>query len=269
MTPRATTPSRPDRRRRDREDDRLLEAGLPPGGDGRPVLALARRLRRILGGKGRRRASDAAAEIHGGFDRSLARVPPLQHACRKGCPWCCSSYVAVTSPEVFLIARHLRATGADDLAARIAEIAAANAGRPRQDRVDRPDPCPLLSADGACSVYTVRPTACRALLSKDLPSCLRTFVDRTGDTVPAYGAAFALRARHQAALRAALAVAGLSPHAWELTAALHRALTIPDAEERWLAGEDVFAGLPTERITLSDFATAVHDLAAALRREVV
>jgi hypothetical protein len=41
--------------------------------------------------------------------------------------------------------------------------------------------------------------------------------------------------------RAGLAEAGLKGELLELVAALHIALALPDAEERWLAGAPVFA----------------------------
>jgi hypothetical protein len=46
------------------------------------------------------------------------------------------------------------------------------------------------------------------------------------------------------ALIAALRAADLPTEAHELSGALDVALTVPDAERRWLAGEDVFRNLP-------------------------
>lgn len=264
--PAAQSHSRQERRRRDREDERLLRGGIPPRGDGQPVLAMARRLRRILEGTAATRAADAAAEIHGGFDLSLDRNPAGGIACRKGCSTCCASYVAVTGPEVFLIARWLGA-GGPEVAGRLDAFTAADGGRTREERMERPQRCPLLTADGACSIYPVRPTACRSLLSFDVSACERIFGLRTGESVPAYGASILLRVRYQAALRAALAINRLPAVSWELTAALARALVTPDAETRWLAGEDVFAGIAPERTRMPEFDASVRDLVAALANE--
>ena len=51
------------------------------------------------------------------------------------------------------------------------------------------------------------------------------------------------------ALWSGLAAKGLSCIGYELNQALRIALEHPDAEPRWLAGEDVFAGIDADEVT--------------------
>ena len=66
-------------------------------------------------------------------------------------------------------------------------------------------------------------------------------------------------------LLGALAAAGLPTDAFELAAALDVALADPLAEQRWLAGEDVFARLPRDLIRPKDVTMVANVIAQALR----
>ena len=94
----------------------------------------------------------------------------LPVACRTGCAWCCHQDVDVSNPEAILIAR-MRAA-AHGVGGR---PSGAPAHRPASIRVVGRAraglPCPLLSEEETCSVYAVRPFACRTLLSSDDLRC--------------------------------------------------------------------------------------------------
>ncbi|WP_448202847.1 YkgJ family cysteine cluster protein [Azospirillum sp. sgz302134] len=261
--------TRQQRRLQEREDDKLLRNGIPAGTeDPAPILAEARRLLRLLRrDKVDHPASDAAAEIHGGYDLALRHARPERTACKRGCAHCCISYVAATAPEVFLIARSLTGKRRDAIAARVAEADAATHGRSLEERFASPTMCPLLET-GACGVYAVRPTACRSLASFDADLCARSFGANSGETLSMPGQGMALRSSYQAALRAALAVAGLPADAYELNAALNRVLTMPDAEARWRAGEPIFAGIAPENAPKPHFDELVRYLEGELRAEL-
>ncbi|WP_448187459.1 hypothetical protein [Azospirillum sp. sgz301742] len=256
-------PTRQDRRRQEREDDKLLRHGIPPGDDAEPLLAEARRLLRLLRGGD---VADAAAEIHGGFDTALRRTPREPVACRKGCSHCCISYVAATAPELFLIARSLKGSRRTAVATRVAEADAATRGRSIAERFAAPRLCPLLE-DGACGIYPVRPTARRSLASFDAEVCARSFGTNSGEGLPAPAAGMHVRSAYQASLRAALTLAGLPAVAYELNAGLNRVLQTPDAEALWLNGEDVFAGIAPEAVAKPRFDETVRLLVAELRAE--
>lgn len=260
--------TRQQRRLQEREDDKLLRNGIPAGTeDPAPILAEARRLLRILRRGEATRAGDAAAEIHGGYDTAFRHARPERTACKRGCTHCCVSYVAVTIPEVFLIARSLKGKRREEVAARVATADAVTHGRTLAERFASPTLCPLLE-NGGCGVYAVRPTACRSLASFDAELCARSFGANSGESLSMPGQGMALRSSYQAALRAALAAAGLPSEAYELNAALNRVLTTPDAEARWLAGEAVFDGIAPENAPKPHFDELVRYLTAELRAEL-
>jgi Fe-S-cluster containining protein len=101
-------------------------------------------------------------------------------------------------------------------------------------------PCALLMND-RCSVYPVRPLACRKCHSTDAGVCERSFKETANSlSIPMFYSVFE-RLRHvQDGLLAGLSEAGLSADLSELTTALRIALETPDAAERWLRGEKVF-----------------------------
>src|SRR5579863_1348768 len=112
-------------------------------------------------------AKDFAAQK--GRDADLAeRLSAVE--CRKGCTFCCHMNVGVTALEAARIAATLR-RGTND--ARYGAVLAADdrfERRGAQERLKLKTLCPLLVA-GACSVYELRPLACRALLSLSARLC--------------------------------------------------------------------------------------------------
>lgn len=100
---------------------------------------------------------------------------PAGTACQKGCSHCCSLPVVTSLPEVLLTKRYAE-TYFDErerraleikMAAASAEYSAAKPAQARQLRVT----CPFL-VKGACSVYDVRPLACRGWHSFDVSACI-------------------------------------------------------------------------------------------------
>jgi hypothetical protein len=130
-------------------------------------------------------------------------------------------------------------------------------------------PCILL--DGSvCSVYDVRPGSCRGVTSISAQTCERGFKgENVQVTTPhPWGT---LKTIHLQALWAALMATELPTHGYELNHAIIVALTTPDAESRWLKGEDVFAGVAKLRdgSTLDAQSKRVMDMliAGALGKE--
>jgi hypothetical protein len=128
-----------------------------------------------------------AATAAQGADVELAELarsaPPPPFACRAGCAWCCHVLVVVSVAEVARIVRHLQAT-LDEASytalhercvALAAERHAMSAARWNRAR----HACPLLIQD-QCSVYPVRPFACRGMNSLDASACQREYEARAG-----------------------------------------------------------------------------------------
>ena len=209
------------------------------------------------------RASRAAGLMHALSEASTKRTPgEAKLACRKGCGMCCHNWVGATVPEILQLARVLRA----DASRRPAEIAgitarsAAMLGLTPAERFGAKHPCPLLVAD-TCSRYRERPTVCRQTTSLDLAACVEEFEGRgLGDDMPVSAVYIAHARNARVPLLAALALAKLPAHVYELSAGLTRALETDNAEARWLGGEDVFAGIargPAEAPTVQQAVSAI------------
>jgi Fe-S-cluster containining protein len=100
------------------------------------------------------------------------------YACRAGCSACCHQVVLCTAPEAMLIGHHLHATRSEGaLAAMVASLEAqstAAAGLTFLGYSQARIPCAFLDENGACSIYEVRPMACRALKSFSALACERS-----------------------------------------------------------------------------------------------
>jgi hypothetical protein len=250
----ADRPTRQQRRAADRERGRRFAAlardGMPPSADLAAAIVLTRRLVDILLTRDDdRRASRAADTAERVYDASVRRHPPGRAiACGKGCSYCCRNYVAASIPEVLWLARGIRQRWPDAAAAIRGRIAEA-ARRPRDlaaaRRTSSTVACPVLDEAGACSAYDVRPLACRAYVSISVDACIRAMTDPAID-IPTTKTHVFFRARCTTALWAALKAAGLPYGSYDLNRALAVALAGEDAEARWLAGEDVFAGVQVD-----------------------
>jgi hypothetical protein len=167
-------------------------------------------------------------------------------ACAAGCNHCCRSPVGVVAAEAVLIAHFVARTfSAPDrlaLEQRMSERKAAlQDGDPRRNYL-----CPLNVA-GKCSVYELRPFNCRMFHSFDEDACERRFSgDETQGSVPIDR----LRRQYDNLIVASADVAfrslKLDTRMLDLMAALELALAAGDDRcERFAAGEDLFAALPT------------------------
>ena len=210
------------------------------------------------------RATRAAAFIEELADAGLHKHVTQPVACAKGCSHCCTTYVISSLPEIFRLARALR--GKAGVTARIREAANRSKSMPQLQReIDRVI-CPILE-DHACSEYPHRPVICRAVLSTSLPSCIRFFEHGGTEKFMFPDNLGAWRSYLVIMLRAALVLAGLPYQNYELTHALDVVLARGDAEERWLAGEPVFAEVAMDRLDLeaSPLSKIVEGLAGAVR----
>jgi len=211
------------------------------------LSAVTRALLDILQSPSPTRATDMALAAHAALDRSIAfNPPPAAPACAKGCDFCCRIYVSAAAPEIFALARAIRALPPDrfmPLRARIRAAAAAVTEHWSGNYAVTQE-CPLLE-DRACSLYAVRPDPCRGLSSYSAAACrISMEAEESGEPVPKVQEHAVLRALHTHTVWAALKAAGLPYITYSLNHALDRALDLDDdAEERWLAGEDVFAGV--------------------------
>jgi len=201
------------------------------------LVLFVRRLVKILERrKNHHRSCDAAREAQRILDLSLHNNLPKQPLqCQKGCNYCCHNFVSASAPQIFAIARFVRDT--EEVDRKLEEIKSIDdqtRGVERSQRYLSRQSCALLK-DGVCSVYEHRPTACRGMASHDVETCEKR-LDGI-HTPPAYEV---IRGLVDFAFMAALRVCQLPLQSYELNHGIRVALEQPDAEQRWLDGEDVF-----------------------------
>ncbi len=122
---------------------------------------------------------DLARSINELTDRSIGQVHEAcqdghRVACRSGCTYCCMVPVAASAPEVLAIATFVRERFDEARRAaldrRVEANIAATEGMDMSQRDRVRSDCPLLEA-GTCTVYEVRPIACRGYSSYSVEDC--------------------------------------------------------------------------------------------------
>ena len=168
-------------------------------------------------------------------------------ACAAGCAFCCHHPVDMTIPEALAIAAYLRAERSpSELAAthhRIATQADQLQGLSYETHAQAKMPCALL-VDGVCSVYPVRPFGCRAWNSTSVARCedIHTHGDPVTMIPPLDMTVYEAVWEVARGVAQGVKQSRLDGASYELHSVLRRALDTPDATERWLRGETVFAG---------------------------
>lgn len=236
-------------------------AAPPKSRFGDLVLAVKNRtLDALRAGRNPAAVAQAVAESGAMSDRRWNEMRPSIEArkqpgfaCSAGCAWCCHQQVALEPLEAIAIARHIEATFTPEektaLKQRVDALADRTRGMGNLAWARLKTPCAFL-VDGRCSIYAVRPLRCRAVYSRDAAHC-KWAMEKPDEY---YGA----RERRSGpgpypiepvqivdAALAGFAVAerdfGLPWKTLTLMAAIRILLEQPDAAERYLAGEPVFA----------------------------
>jgi hypothetical protein len=206
-----------------------------------------------------RRAMSSMERLVAGL---LSQAPAGAVACKAGCDHCCHVVVALTAPEALTIFDHLVRTLSDaarrELRTRLAELHERTRGLTSSERFSPEFPCAFLEG-GRCSIYEVRPFACRGMNSLDAAECetrLRDPVARKEFTSHGGGHLFLEPVRAFHAISAGLQL-GLSElyrldmRPLELSAAMLALLEHEGAvAEAWLAGGrpfDTALAVPTPR----------------------
>jgi hypothetical protein len=180
--------------------------------------------------------------------------------CRAGCAWCCTVQVTATAPEIFALARHIRAEQ-PALIVPILRESIVTVGLDPAAHAALRRWCPLLDADRNCSVYDHRPTACRAVMAPDAAYCRDSFEGKHSD-FRYFIQPMTMNGWLASAVMAALHGRGLAADKYELNHALAIALGDRDAESLWRAGQDPLA---PARATSNDERQALDMLAPTLR----
>ena len=237
--------NRAERRRQAKADDQLLVRGidLDRPQDPEPTAAMARQLSDLFEtAKRHGNIEPPVRYLHSKVDATLSDLRDVPVACKKGCDHCCYVWVSATAPEVLFIAKTIVSKSDPALRDRIRAAHMATARFSFDERDQHPYPCPLL-VNHMCSIYETRPKACRLAASGNADICARAIHNLSNEDIPTPFMHMIARSSYAIALAAALKHSHLPYQAYEFAAALDRALGVNDAEQAWLAGEDIFSGV--------------------------
>ncbi len=234
--------------RQEKDDERFLQMGVDPVAavtDPTAVIAMARRLHdKFEQAKAAQNLDEAVRYLYQKIDATIHGLRDIPVACGKGCSHCCVISVTVSAPEALYVGKLVAAMGAEA----IARVRAAHEVTGKFELAERerhPHDCPMLR-NNSCTIYEDRPKACRQAASTDADICARVHRSLASELIPAPAPYDGSRAAYAMALFAALAQSAFDDGSYDFNAALVRVLDTPDAEKRWLAGEDIFAGVPRE-----------------------
>ena len=248
-------PRKPGRPRPPGRKAKRVRPSARPGFGEEPVVIRARiaaageSLKILSGPPAALSTVELARSINELTDRSIRQVHAACHdghrvACRSGCTYCCMFPVAASAPEVLAIATFVRERFDEErraaLDARVEANISATEGMDmsQRDRV-RLD-CPFLEA-GKCTVYEVRPVACRGYSSYSVEDCREDYEHPgTGVEVHTNG----LRELVFGAIREGLAIACKSASVEHRLLELVRAYKIasgdPTLAETWRSRPEAF-----------------------------
>lgn len=109
---------------------------------------------------------------------ALAERQNIKVACHKGCQWCCHQAVYANSYELHYLSERVKSVISKEKINRWIEASEAKHGvtsKMNEEQITaHKSPCPLLE-NGACSVYAIRPMACRIYLSTRLETCVEFY----------------------------------------------------------------------------------------------
>ena len=232
--------------RQSKQDEKDLVRGIKPESTNpEPTAAMARLLHTMFERAKQDRNIDPPVKfLQSKVDATVQGFGRLPIACKKGCSHCCYIWVSASAPEVLFISKIVQLRG--KLA--IDRVRAAYQHTKDYDfdtRDQHPHPCPLLEQD-TCSIYDSRPKACRLAASYDAAICARAYHNLSNEHIPTPALHLLSRTVYSVAMAAALRKANLPYHAYELNAALIRAIDTDNAERTWLSGHDIFSDVMRE-----------------------
>lgn len=168
---------------------------------------------------------------------SVIQADGVSLACRAGCNFCCYLKVDVRAIEVFRIVDYLVQKKPHELPGlkeRSAKHFAIIQPLSFMEHIGSNHLCPL-NVDGNCTVYDVRPLACRNFHAQRVETCEYSFEHPT-DLESASSQHPKLKAMGNAALygiNVAYEESGYDANTYDLGAALHNTFINPKAFKRW------------------------------------
>ena len=167
-------------------------------------------------------------------------------ACRENCSYCCYSDLYATPLEVFTVAEHIAAwppAKREQIEQALRDYLNQVKGRDSLAPMPKDNACVFLD-HGRCSIYAIRPFACRQHHSVDVGPCQRAFDDPTSSEKSVQDpvrvvAATAIQEVHRAYQKHV----GRDTERYEFHAALLEALTNKASFKRWKSGKTAFPSI--------------------------
>ena len=176
------------------------------------------------------KGDDVKDELLAGL--SPAEIDESQIDCKKGCSYCCGLNVKVAIPELYIILEHLLATRTQKEIKTITRDlrqfkVLKDHCQSREERIMVK--CSFLK-NGNCSIYEVRPFACRAWNSKDVDVCI-DYLTKSDPDIPTSIYHYAPYDTIRKGITKALFVVGLEDTTEELNTGVLRLLEGEFGEE--------------------------------------
>lgn len=108
------------------------------------------------------------------------------------------------------------------------------------------------------------PSTCRAATSFSAEACRAAYIEGRAVDIPHGLPAMQARCTLVVLLRAALRANGFGVEAYEFNSGIQRVLDTDQAEQRWLAGDNIFAGVAIDPDSLTARAAEVAMIAGQL-----
>ncbi len=178
----------------------------------------------------------------------MAETGSFKVACDKGCAFCCHTMVSVLPPEAFFLANHIETAFEADVSKamkqRVIDHDAKHRGLSGAARHEGHIACSLLDPETwLCSVHGARPLTCRSMHSSDVSPCKQAFDERNAYIpAPSHQLFFDNTQAYYDAFGTALLEHDVDMEPLELNAALATIWNEKNVMNRWIAGEEVFAG---------------------------
>jgi Fe-S-cluster containining protein len=187
-------------------------------------------------------------QVQDGIERELLAALSVDQpapACGPGCAACCVVNVSTLPIEGAVAAAWLAERLAPDEREARSKSLLTFHDRVRwdedEDRIASRETCPLLAADGSCTIHPVRPLACRSLSSLDAGDCRRALRERMerdgGGEIRMNVLQHGLYTDAVAVLQEALNARGLDGRCRDVSGMVGIFLAEPGLVGRFLAGE--------------------------------
>ncbi|MCK4921454.1 MAG: YkgJ family cysteine cluster protein [Bacteroidales bacterium] len=165
--------------------------------------------------------------------------------CKKVCHWCCTQAVFINPRETQYITEYIKSKfEAKELSVLKSKVSSKDLNTKNmslKNVLANKDDCPFLK-EKTCSIYPVRPMACRIYLSMNLESCKDFFKHPESKTDYAKLYSFPLHAGRMLSegIAAFLREKKIDVPVLSLESAMNHILNTENAIESWLSGEVMF-----------------------------